>query len=216
VQGLPFFYPLFFPDYRVIIYGGHDKIEDAVRQQFSTPSFPVPYDTLKAKIEYRRIVPGEPVEVAGLRISAAAQNHPGGSFGYRCERDGSVFVYSTDCEHKQTAALAPDYPLLDFYADADLLVFDAMYSLAEASYSKADWGHSSNVQGVELAARARVKRLVLFHHDPHQGDAELEAVLFNTRMYAEMYYQDNGRKIPGTQKYPAEVLLAHDGLEVEI
>jgi phosphoribosyl 1,2-cyclic phosphodiesterase len=216
VQGLPFFYPLFFPDSRVIFYGGHDNIEQAVRQQFSAPSFPVPYDTLRAKIEYRRIVPGEPIEVAGLRISAAAQNHPGGSFGYRCERDGCVFVYSTDCEHKPPAALAPDYPLLALYADADLLVFDAMYSLAEASYSKADWGHSSNVQGVELAARARVKRLALFHHDPHQGDAELEAVLFNTRMYAEMYYQDKGRKLPGAQKFPAEVLLAYDGLEVEI
>jgi phosphoribosyl 1,2-cyclic phosphodiesterase len=216
VQGLPFFYPLYFPGHRVIIYGGHENIEEAVRRQFSTPSFPVPYETLKAEIEYRRLVPDKEVDVAGLRVRAIAQNHPGVSYGYRFEKDGRVFVYSTDCEHKPPAALAPDYPMLRFFAGADLLVFDAMYSLSEASYGKADWGHSSNVQGVELAARAQVKRLALFHHDPHQGDAELDEVLFNTRMYVEMYSQDKSRKLAGPQKYPAEVFLSYDGLEVEV
>jgi phosphoribosyl 1,2-cyclic phosphodiesterase len=216
VQGLPFFYPLYVPGHRLIVYGGHEKMEEAVRQQFSAPSFPVPYELLRAKIEYRRVADGETFDVAGCTVRVAAQNHPGGSFGYRFERDGQSLVYSTDCEHKQTAALCADYPLLRFFADADLLIFDAMYSLAEASYSKADWGHSSNVQGVELAARARVKRLALFHHDPHQGDDELENVLFNTRMYAELYHQDKGRKLNGTQKYPAEVLLAYDGLELDL
>jgi phosphoribosyl 1,2-cyclic phosphodiesterase len=216
VQGLPFFYPLYLPGHRVIIYGGHDQIEAAVRQQFSAPSFPVPYEALKAAIEYRRLTPGEVVEVDGLQVRTAAQNHPGGSFGYRFEQDGRSFVYSTDCEHKAPAALAPNYPLLAFFANADLLVFDAMYTLAEASYGKADWGHSSNVQGVELAARAQVKRLALFHHDPHQGDTQLEEVLFNTRMYVELYSKDKSRKPAGPQKYPAEVLLAYDGLEVQV
>ena len=37
-----------------------------------------------------------------------------------------------------------------FFRDADLVIFDAMYSLADAISVKADWGHSSNIVGVEL------------------------------------------------------------------
>jgi phosphoribosyl 1,2-cyclic phosphodiesterase len=216
VQGLPFFYPLYAAGQRVVFYGGHDTLEAAVRAQFSAPSFPVPYERLPAQIAYERIIPGETRTVAGWHIRALAQNHPGGSFGYRCERNGKICVYSTDAEHKAAALAAPDYPFVEFFADADLLIFDAMYALADATFSKADWGHSSNVTGVELAARARVKRLALFHHDPHQNDAELEEVLFDTRMYAELYHQEKGRKLHGPRKYPEEVLLACDGREVEL
>jgi phosphoribosyl 1,2-cyclic phosphodiesterase len=216
VQGLPFFYPLYLADHRVIFYGGHDGLEAALRQQFSAPSFPVPYEALKARISFQRVTPAEALEVAGLRVQTIAQDHPGGSFGYRFTRDGRSCVYSTDCEHKQPAVHAPDYPFLHFFADADLLIFDAMYSLADASYSKADWGHSSNITGVELAARARVKRLALFHHDLHHDDAALEAFLFNSRMYVEMFHQEQGSKAAGASKFPHEVLLAYDGLEVEL
>jgi len=216
LQGLPFFYPLYAAGQQVTIYGGHDKIEEAVRAQFSAPFFPVPYQFLKAKINYQKLATGETHDIAGLKVRLAEQNHPGVSYGYRCEHGGRVFVYSTDCEHKQAEAAAPDYPLLKLYADADLLVFDAMYSLEEAIFDKADWGHSSSVIGLELAARARVKRLALFHHDPHHGDAELNEALFNTRMYAELYHQDAGRRQNNPGKYPAEVFLAYDGLEVEL
>ena len=42
----------------------------------------------------------------------------------------------------------------DFFRDADLVIFDAMYSLADSISVKADWGHSSNVVGVELCQMA--------------------------------------------------------------
>jgi phosphoribosyl 1,2-cyclic phosphodiesterase len=216
VQGLPFFYPIYAPGHNIIIYGAHDNMEEAVRQQFRAPFFPVPYEVLGAKISYKKLTPGESYEIAGLRLSLAEQNHPGKSFGYRFERDGRIFVYSSDCEHKQAAVAAADYPLLDLFADADLLVFDAMYSLDEATYGKADWGHSSNVMGVELAARARVKRLALFHHDPHHTDAELTEMLFDTRMCAELQHRQKNRAPQALGRFPSEVLLAYDGLEVEL
>ena len=53
---------------------------------------------------------------------------------------------------------------VELFRDADVVVFDAMYSLAESVSVREDWGHSSNVVGVELCQRANVKRLVLFHH----------------------------------------------------
>ena len=216
LQGLPFFYPFYAPDTEVIFYGGHEKIEEAVRAQFAQPFFPVPYEYLKAKISYRQLGPETDEVIAGLRVRVCEQHHPGRSFAFRFEHQGQTFVYSTDSEHKHTEAAAPNYPLASFYADADLLVFDAMYSPEEATYSKVDWGHSSDVMGVELAARARVKRLALFHHDPHHSDADFEKILFNMRMYAELYHQEMGGRLHGAQKFPTEVLMAYDGLEVEL
>jgi len=216
LQGLPFFYPLYASGQEVIFYGGHEKMEEAVRAQFTQPFFPVPYEYLKAKISYRQLSPETDEVIAGLRVRVCEQHHPGRSFAYRFEQDGKVFVYSTDSEHKHAEVAAPGYPLALFYEDADLLVFDAMYSLEEATYSKVDWGHSSDVMGVELAARARVKRLALFHHDPHHSDADFEKILFNMRMYAGLYHQEMGRRLTGDHKFPSEVLMAYDGLEVEL
>ncbi len=44
---------------------------------------------------------------------------------------------------------------MEFFRDADLVIFDAQYSLADAISVKEDWGHSSNVVGVEMCQLAR-------------------------------------------------------------
>ena len=49
-----------------------------------------------------------------------------------------------------------------------------MYALADAISVKADWGHSSNIVGVELCQMAHARHLVLFHHEPAYDDATLE------------------------------------------
>jgi ribonuclease BN (tRNA processing enzyme) len=78
-------------------------------------------------------------------------------------------VYATDCEHKYSH-LDESYPFISFYQDADLLIFDAMYSLGDTMSVKEDWGHSSNIIAVELAQAAPVKRLLLFRtSDHHHG-----------------------------------------------
>ena len=46
--------------------------------------------------------------------------------------------------------------MVDFYRHADLVIFDAMYSLADMISVKEDWGHSSNIVGGELCLRAQV------------------------------------------------------------
>ena len=70
---------------------------------------------------------------------------------------------------------------MEFFRDADLVIFDAMYSLAEAVSVKADWGHSSNVVGVELCQMANARQLALFHHEPANGDDAIERILRETR-----------------------------------
>lgn len=100
--------------------------------------------------------------------------------------------------------VAMPYPFVEFYRNADLLIFDAMYSLADTMSVKEDWGHSNNVVAVELAQAARVKRLVLFHHEPVFDDRMIERVLADTIRFEEI--SRHGAKV--------EVISAYDGLEL--
>ena len=61
-----------------------------------------------------------------------------------------------------------------------------MYALADAISVKADWGHSSNIVGVELCQLALARHLVLFHHEPANSDATLERLLNETRRFEEL------------------------------
>ena len=87
-----------------------------------------------------------------------------------------------------------------------MLIFDGMYSLADVVSIKADWGHSSNIIGVELAQLAHAKRLVLFHHEPAFDDAKIERVSGETVRYEEI--SRNGHKV--------EIVAAYDGLELAV
>jgi len=84
-------------------------------------------------------------------VTAKLQSHSGDSYGYRFVRDGRIIVYSTDSEHRLDVPDAVE-GAATFFADADLVIFDAMYSLAEAVSVKEDWGHSSNVVGSSCAS----------------------------------------------------------------
>ena len=75
----------------------------------------------------------------------------------------------------QARATRRDAGFVEFFRDADLVVFDAMYSLADAISVKADWGHSSNIVGVELCQLAGAAHLCLFHHEPASDDAAIAA-----------------------------------------
>ena len=113
------------------------------------------------------------------------QRHAGDSYGYRFESQGKVVVYSTDSEHPLAQAEHAER-FVRFFRDADLVIFDAMYSLADAISVKADWGHSSNIVGVELCQMAEARHLCLFHHEPVFDDAAIDAVLAETRRLEEI------------------------------
>ena len=214
IQGFPFFPPIYFPGNRIIFHGYHENLPEAYQKQMTAPCFPVEFSSLPADIDFDIKPPCEPFSVAGFEVTAIEQIHPGGSFGFRFAKDDKAIVYSTDSEHKQEA-YEDNYPFLKFIEDADLVIFDAQYSLADATFSKSDWGHSSNVMAVELAARGRVKHLCLFHNEPNANDTDLDEFLFNTRMYGDIFYSESqtDRNQP---KYPQTITLAYDGLEIEV
>jgi phosphoribosyl 1,2-cyclic phosphodiesterase len=205
IMGFPFFAPAYIPGNRIRVYGCHERVEQAFRAQHSAPSFPVDFDRLPSTIEFVQLVPGRRYEIAGMAVTAKRQAHSGDSYGYRFEHGGKSVVYSTDSEHKledlgETEAFAA------FFRDADLVIFDAMYSLADAFSVKEDWGHSSNIVGVELCQMAGAKRLCLFHHEPMFDDERLAGIWRETRRLEEITRSDA----------PLEILAAYDGLEIVI
>lgn len=205
IQGLPFFTPAYIPGNRIIVYGCHEGIEQALVQQQTSPFFPVPLYEAGAVFEFRKLTQDDVLDIAGVRVSAIRQHHPGVSYTYRLEQGGSTFVYATDCEHHLSPA-GHDRNFVDFINNAELVVLDAQYDFATSLTLKKDWGHSSNVVAVEMAKEARVKRLCLFHHEPTESDDSLLAFFQQTLGYAAMHKPE----------VPLELFMAYDGLEVEI
>jgi ribonuclease BN (tRNA processing enzyme) len=205
IMGFPLFTPAYVPGNRVVIYGAHAELESAFRRQHAAPSFPVDFSALGGRIEFVRLEPGHEYSFAGLRVRLMLQRHSGDSYAYRFASAGKVVVYSTDSEHTLTD-VAETERFADFFRDADVVIFDAMYSLADSISVKADWGHSSNLVGVELCHMAGARQLCLFHHEPAHGDEAIDRVLKETRRYEEISRS--------TQYKPLLVSAAYDGMEI--
>jgi anti-anti-sigma factor len=204
IMGFPFFTPAYIPGQRIHIHGCHPQLEHAFRRQQAEPSFPVDFSRMGADIRFDVLEPDRDYEIAGYRVRACLQLHGGDSYGYRFERDGRSVVYSTDAEHKPEQA-DDVQRFVALFRDADLVIFDAMYSLADSVSIREDWGHASNVAGVELCQKAGARRLVLFHHEPANDDAAITRLLQDARRLEQL---TRGGA-------PLDVVAAYDGLELD-
>lgn len=206
IMGFPFFVPAFAPGAKIVIHSGHADAETALRRQQEEISFPVPFDWLKADIEFRLLETGREYDIGAVTVSLIEQQHSHASYGYRFrDAQGRVTIYSTDSEHKLDL-MAEEAEVVAFFGDADLVVCDTMYSLADSVSMKEDWGHSSNIVVVDLCHEAKSRRLALFHHEPTYSDADIERMHNETIRYEELTRGD----------FPLEILCAYDGLCVEI
>lgn len=205
IMGFPFFVPAFIPGNRIRLYSCHPKLEQAIRAQNHEPCFPVEFDALAANIEFVALEPGNRYEIAGASVTGMQQLHGNDSYGYRVEKNGKTVVYTTDAEHKPEDSAEMERAAA-FFRDADLVIFDAMYSLAESISVKEDWGHSSNVLGVELCQMAGAKQLCLFHHEPVNDDQRIDDILAETIRFEEITRSGE----------PLKVCAAYDGLVIEL
>jgi phosphoribosyl 1,2-cyclic phosphodiesterase len=205
IMGFPFFAPAYVPGTHIRILGCHDVLEKAFRLQQSAPCFPVDFSRLSATIEFVKLDPGKTVDIAGCKVTPKLQRHTGDSYGYRFEREGKSVVYSTDSEHKLEDP-AETEAFVEFFRNADLVIFDAMYSLLDAVSVKEDWGHSSNIVGVELAQLANVRHLCMFHHEPAFTDERIQSVLNETMRFEEL---TRGKRA-------LTISAAYDGMEIEV
>lgn len=204
IMGFPFFAPAFDPGARIIVHSGHDDAERALRRQQEEISFPVPFEWLRAKIEFVTLAPGTTYTIAGLQVEVMEQHHSHRSFGYRfTDGAGKTTIFSTDSEHK-IEKMEGEADVAHFFREADLVICDTMYSLADSVSMKEDWGHSSNIVAIDICHEAAARRLALFHHEPIYSDEDM------LRMHREsIRYEELTRG-----ERPLEVLCAYDGLEV--
>ena len=208
IQGWPFFRPAYIPGNELTIYARHDKVHERLHSQQQAPFFPAEsWTEMRAGISFKKLGDDDKEILlcdGAVRVSWHELDHPSRAWAYRFECGGKVFIYASDgAYHNLTEATRKPY--VDFYRDADLLVFDAQFTLAE-SYEKKTWGHSSAIVGAELACEAGVKKLALFHHDPNASDAQLEELLDTGTQYARSL----------REKTAPRVFLAREGDEITL
>lgn len=204
LQGYPFFAPAYVPGNRLIFYAvNHNPQTFLEHQQVAPIYFPIPPNAMPADKEFVQLREGETVQIGRTVVSNLSLYHPGTAYAYRFDDGESVFVFASDGEYKSlNEANLRRY--VSFFSQADALVFDAQYSLRDVFLSKADWGHSSAIIGVDIAERSRARRLITFHHDPTHSDEQVYAIAAAARDYAvvnDIY--------PNTQ-----VIVGTEGLEL--
>lgn len=168
IQGLPFFVPAYMKQTELNVVGGANgvmNVREALTHQMSAPLFPVRLDEIGARLATREVKMGDVFDIGEAKVTVAKGNHPGGVMAYRIEHEGKSMVYATDTEHYACV----DPALKRLSEGADVLVYDSQYSPEEYK-TKVGWGHSTYVEGAELARAAGVGTYVLFHHDPMRND----------------------------------------------
>jgi phosphoribosyl 1,2-cyclic phosphodiesterase len=227
IMGYPFFTPIYIPGTKLRVHGPvsfeEDPLEEVVGGQMKYRYFPVNLGELASEIEYIRLKEDPKIDLGdALTLRTKLLNHPITALGYRFEYNNKAVCTCYDTEPFRNLFITdPSHPAYDeamavegeevaieqnlaveqFFAGADLLIYDAQYTAAEYG-TRLNWGHTSMEYAIEAANRAGVKRLALFHHDPDRADETLDEL-------AEIYCQ------PG--KYGStKVFYAREGMEIDI
>jgi phosphoribosyl 1,2-cyclic phosphodiesterase len=184
IQGIPFFNPFFQSQNRFHFYSfqskylGPDSLRQVLEAQLASPYFPVDVNMMTAGREFHEISGGDKWVVNGTQITCAWLNHPQGCLGYRIDTAGGSVVYATDNE---PGVPENDLNLRQLAQGADVLIYDAQYSPEQLASERKGWGHSSWLEGVKIARDAKVRNLVLFHHDPDSLDKVVDGFLSAAR-----------------------------------
>src|SRR5437016_13668673 len=132
------------------------------------PFFTVDIDDLPAQLSVSELQDGSDKQIGRFRVRAASIFHPAPALAFRIEADGHAFVYATDTEDPFSGK--PN-PVIALATGADTLIHDAQF---QESDFKPTWGHSTIASAIDVAAKSKVKRLVLYHHDPDRTDDRSE------------------------------------------
>ncbi|MEP0857041.1 MBL fold metallo-hydrolase [Trichocoleus sp. DQ-U1] len=180
IQGVPFFKPAFMEGNCFHIYGAVPPDADSMKQHFCDrvmhSNSPVPLQGMEADLKFYELICGDTFQVDDITIETGPLNHPNGAMGYRVTWQGHTVFYCTDTEHLPDR---PDENVLHLAREADVLIYDAMYTDEEYNNPKSPkvgWGHSTWQEGVKVAQAAGVKRLAIFHHEPNHSDDFLDQI----------------------------------------
>lgn len=205
IMGIPFFDPIYVPGNHFTIYGVHKDIKARLAGQQKGHYFPIPFKAFRSKIDFVCLRETKSLPIGDATVSWKQNYHPGKSFAYRVEYKGKSVVYATDSEYKK---IGPDdlRPVIKFFKDADLLIFDSQYTFVEGIEKKEDWGHSSTFIGIDIALEANVKRLAFYHHEPTYSDFKLMDILQQSQKYLRAI----------DSKSQLKMFFAHEGMVIDL
>lgn len=202
IQGLPFFGPIYNSRCRLKIWGcegARKGLTGILTGQMESTYFPVSFGTLPSNIEIHELKKFD-FKIGSIRVKAMRANHPGVCVGYKLFTPHGTIAYFPDNESRVGG---PDRGMIEFLRDTDVLILDSQYDSTEYK-QHAGWGHGCVDDSVELALRANVKRLCLFHHEPDHSDKQMDALL------------NHARKLVTKQKAKLRVDAAREGMVIEL
>ncbi len=178
IQGFPLFAPAFTEGNCFHIYGAIPPEGESMKQHFIDRvlhyNSPVPLKGMQADLRFYELQHDQKMILHGIEIETGSLNHPNTAMGYRVTWNGRSVVYCSDTEHFPDRL---DESVVNLARDADVLIYDAMYTDDEyhnPKSSKVGWGHSTWQEAVKVAEAAGVRRVVIFHHEPTHSDDFLD------------------------------------------
>lgn len=209
INGIPYFTPFY--DKRntfEILSACHDNInvENLIFNQMDNIYFPTSLKDLQANLSFLQIKENDSFFIDDIKIKTKKLIHPGICIGYRIEYQEKSICYITDNE-----LYLDDSPnfnqkevdsLVEFIHKSNILIIDTTYTDQEY-LSKINWGHSCVSQVVNLADKAKVETLCLYHHDPNQVDADIDLKLKT----AQSLIESMGSKIKCIAPCEEEILI---------
>ncbi len=183
IQGIAFFKPLLSNKVKIMIQnreflGIYTK--DLLNKVMEMPFFPISLIDLKADIKFDTALNNK-FNIGSVNIQTIPTCHPGGGLGYKFIEDNKSFVFLTDNE------LGFDHPggmgfdgYVQFSQKVDLLFHDGEYTKEEYKQKK-NWGHSSIQDVLDLALKANVKKLGLFHLNQDRTDEQMDRIIIDCR-----------------------------------
>ncbi|THB74424.1 MAG: MBL fold metallo-hydrolase [Desulfobacteraceae bacterium] len=188
ILGFPFFAPLLQKGYQVNIANHRvsgKPLKEILSGLMSDPFFPITINDFMADIRFIDM-DETPVSIGSLRIETIALSHSNSGVGYRISEEDKSFVFLTDNElgfaHPGRVS-TEEY--IRFSQDADLLLHDAEFTHEEYQ-SRKGWGHSSADDVLDLAVKAGVKKLGLFHLNQNRDDDQVEQMEAYCRQWLKM------------------------------
>lgn len=182
IQGLPFFVPFYMKGNDFDIYGSDHpdvSLQKLIADQMDSVYFPVTMKEFAAKMTFHPLNEGA-FNIGDVQIQTMLLAHPGRCLGYRIQYQDKLFCYITDNELYLEDSISYSQfdvdRLIRFIQNADVVVMDSTYT-DEAYPAKVNWGHSCISRVVDVADKAHIKLLCLYHHDIDQTDADIELKL---------------------------------------
>jgi ribonuclease BN (tRNA processing enzyme) len=202
IIGFPFFAPISRADCRLDIYGllrTQSSLRATIANALSDPLLPMGLEDLRADLHFHEIHEGLCFALGPVQVSTARANHPYRALAYRLETDDGVLAFIPDTGPFHTVLFGDErvewtgapppctdeelQELADMRArvvalarNADWMLYDSQFT--DDQYARfPHWGHSTAGQARAIAEEAGVRELLLFHHDPHRVDEELDQIV---------------------------------------